>query len=331
MMGTTNKSHPILSVVVPMYNESEGVKTFHEDILLPEIKKAVKNDYEIIYVNDGSRDNTLDLLNSIASNNKRVKVLNLSRNFGKEIATTAGITHSSGDATVIMDGDGQHPPAILSEFIEKWKAGAQVVIGIRDSNQKEGLIKRWGSKAFYRIFNYTSGAEIIPRSTDYRLIDKAVRKEFIKFTERNRITRGLIDWLGFDRDYVTFHSPARLAGEASYKTSQLVRLAMNSFVSLSLKPLFVFGYIGIFITLASLFFGIFILVEQLLLGDPLGLNFTGTALLSILISFLIGLVLTSQGIIAIYLSHVHSQTQERPLFVINPSSSKNIDIHATSN
>jgi len=198
------------------------------------------------------------------------------------------------------------------------------VVGIRSSNQKEGFVKKLGSKAFYRLFNYTSGSQIVPRSTDYRLIDSVVRKEFIKFTERNRITRGLIDWLGFQRDYVTFNSPARLAGEASYKTSQLVRLAMNSFVSLSLKPLFIFGYIGIFITLASLIFGIFILVEQLLMGDPLGLNFTGTALLSILISFLIGLVLTSQGIIAIYLSHVHSQTQERPLFVINENSSINL-------
>lgn len=307
-----------------MYNESEGADIFHYEILLPQIKKSVKNDYEIIYVNDGSRDNTLEILTAIAKKNQHVKVVNLSRNFGKEIATTAGITLSTGAATIIMDGDGQHPPAILGEFLEKWKAGAQVVVGIRSSNQKEGFVKKLGSKAFYRLFNYTSGSQIVPRSTDYRLIDSVVRKEFIKFTERNRITRGLIDWLGFQRDYVTFNSPARLAGEASYKTSQLVRLAMNSFVSLSLKPLFIFGYIGIFITLASLIFGIFILVEQLLMGDPLGLNFTGTALLSILISFLIGLVLTSQGIIAIYLSHVHSQTQERPLFVINENSSINL-------
>lgn len=324
-MARENKlAAPTLSVVVPMYNESEGADIFHYEILLPQIKKSVKNDYEIIYVNDGSRDNTLEILTAIAKKNQHVKVVNLSRNFGKEIATTAGITLSTGAATIIMDGDGQHPPAILGEFLEKWKAGAQVVVGIRSSNQKEGLVKKLGSKAFYRLFNYTSGSQIVPRSTDYRLIDSVVRKEFIKFTERNRITRGLIDWLGFQRDYVTFNSPARLAGEASYKTSQLVRLAMNSFVSLSLKPLFVFGYIGIFITLASLVFGIFILVEQLLMGDPLGLNFTGTALLSILISFLIGLVLTSQGIIAIYLSHVHSQTQERPLFVINENSSINL-------
>lgn len=310
----------LLSVVIPMYNEEEVLHDFHA-LLLPEAKKASNNSFEIIYVNDGSKDSTLQHLTKIASKNKHIKVVNLSRNFGKEIATTAGISIASGDATIIMDGDGQHPPVLLSDFVTKWQTGVQVVIGVRDSNQKEGVIKKWGSKIFYKLFNSTSGAEIVPRSTDFRLIDKVVRVEFLKFTERQRITRGLIDWLGFKRDYITFHAPARLAGEASYKTSQLIKLAMNSFVSLSLTPLFFFGWIGVTITSLSLLVGIFILVEQFLLGDPLLLNFTGPALLGIFTSFLIGLVLTSQGIIAIYLSHVHGQSQARPLFVIDPTHS----------
>lgn len=320
----------LLSVVVPMYNESEGVNTFHYDILLPEVLKVAKKSFEIIYVNDGSKDNTLNLLTKIAATDKSVKVVNLSRNFGKEIATTAGISVASGKATIIMDGDGQHPPTALGEFLEKWEKGAQVVVGVRETNQKEGVVKKWGSKVFYTIFNSTSGSEIVPRSTDFRLIDQVVRTEFLRFTERQRITRGLIDWLGFKREYVTFHSPARLAGEASYKTSQLVRLAINSFVSLSLKPLFIFGWMGVVITLLSLAIGLFIIIEQFILADPLALNFTGPALLGIFTSFLIGLVLTSQGMIAIYLSHVHGQTQERPLFVIDPANSINIDIHASS-
>lgn len=306
-----------------MYNESEGALLFHSTVLLPELKK-LKKTYEIIYVNDGSKDDTLAILTKIAKKNAHVKVVNLSRNFGKEIATTAGISVATGDATVIMDGDGQHPPAILSEFIEKWEAGAQVVVGVRSKNEKEGFVKRYGSKVFYKLFNSTSGAAIIPRSTDYRLIDRTVRDEFLKFPERQRITRGLIDWLGFTRDYITFEAPARLAGEASYKTSQLFRLAMNSFVSLSLKPLFFFGWVGVIITLLSLFVGIFIIIEQFVLRDPLALNFTGTALLGIFISFLVGLVLMSQAMIAIYLAHIHAQTQARPLFVIDHSKSTNI-------
>lgn len=314
----------LLSVVVPMYNESEGVDLFHYTTLLPELKKLVKKPYEIIYVNDGSKDNTLELLTAIAKSDKSVKIVNLSRNFGKEIAVTAGISVAAGKATIIMDGDGQHPPSLIGEFLDKWQHGAQVVIGVRGSNQKEGLVKRWGSKVFYKLFNSTSGHEIVPRSTDYRLIDKVVREEFLRFTERQRITRGLIDWLGFKRDYITFDAPARIAGQASYKTSQLIRLAINSFISLSLKPLFLFGWIGVTITVLALVLGVFIVIEQFLMGDPLMLQFTGAAMLGIFITFLVGLVLISQGMMAIYLSHVHGQTQERPLFIIDKRHSTNL-------
>lgn len=314
----------LLSIVVPLYNESEGLDYFHNKLLLPAVKKASPNSFEIIYINDGSKDDTLKKLQSIAKKDKHIKVVNLSRNFGKEIATTVGISTSQGDATIILDGDGQHPPELIPLFTKKWQEGAQVVIGVRNSNQKEGYVKKYGSKIFYKIFNSTSGAEIVPRSTDYRLIDASVRDEFNKFTERNRITRGLIDWLGFTREYVEFNSPARIAGEATYKTSQLVKLALNSFISLSLKPLLLIAWVGIIITSLALLIGLFVIVEQLLLGDPLGLDFTGTAMLGILIVFLVGLILTSQGIVAMYLSHVHAQTQERPLFVIDKRNSVNL-------
>lgn len=315
----------LISVIVPMYNESEGLKQFHNKHLLPALKNIKGKTFEIIYVNDGSKDSTLELLHEVAKKDTSVRVINLSKNFGKEIATTAGINTAKGEAIVILDGDGQHPPTKIKELIAAWEEGAQVVIGVRNSNQKEGFVKKWGSKLFYKAFNSSSGAEIIPRSTDFRLISKSVQKEFKTFTERNRITRGLIDWLGFKRAYVSFDSPARIAGEASYTTRQLVRLAVNSFISLSLKPLFFFGWIGVIITLVSLSAGIFIFIEQFILQDPLGLNFTGAALLGIFISFLVGLVLISQGMMAIYLSHVHAQTQQRPLFVIDYENSKGVE------
>ena len=311
----------LLSVVVPMYNESKGSETFHHDILLPALEKATKGSYEIIYVNDGSKDSTLDKLSSIAKGNSKIKVVNLSRNFGKEIAVTAGIGASTGESTLIMDGDGQHPPALIPQFIEKWQNGAQVVIGIRNSNQKEGNIKKWGSKVFYRISSSVSDNEVIPRATDFRLIDKVVRDEFLLFTERHRITRGLIDWLGFKREYIVFDSPARIAGEASYKTSQLFKLAMNSFVSLSLKPLFFFGWIGAAITTLSFLLGVFIIIEQFTLRDPLNLGFTGAALLGIFVTFLVGIVLMSQAVMAIYISHIHTQAQNRPLFIVDKKTS----------
>jgi len=314
----------LLSVVVPIYNESEGIDVFHNDLLLLPLKEATSNSYEIIYVNDGSSDDTLNKLDKIAKKNTKVKVVNLSRNFGKEIATSAGISIATGEAIILMDGDGQHPPKLIPDFLAKWRKGAQVVVGIRNTNQNEGILKKWGSKIFYQLFNSTSGSAIVPRSTDYRLIDKVVQIEFLKFDERNRITRGLIDWLGFKKDYINFDAPARFAGEASYKFDQLVKLAFNSFISLSLRPLFIFGWLGVLITILSFIVGLCIAIEQFALNDPLGLNFTGSALLGIFTSFLIGIVLISQGIIAIYLSHVHGQTQGRPLFVIDTTNSKNL-------
>ena len=313
----------LLSIVVPVFNEAEGIESFHSKHLLPALNKLTIQ-HEIIYVDDGSHDTTLDAITLFAKKDKSIKVVSLSRNFGKEIATTAGISAATGDATMIMDGDGQHPPSLINEFVEKWQNGAQVIVGVRNANQKEGVVKKVGSRVFYKIFNSTTGTELVPRSTDFRLIDKIVQKEFLKFTERQRITRGLIDWLGFKRDYVVFEAPARIAGKASYKTSQLVKLALNSFVSLSLKPLFFFGWVGITITLLSVGIGLFALIEQVILGDPMSLGITGSGLLGILISFLIGLVLISQAVLAVYVSHIHSQTQDRPLFIIDETRSKNL-------
>lgn len=322
-MNTESGAAPVLSVVVPVFNEEAGIQRFHEQILLPNVEE-LDIDFEIVYVNDGSKDNTLEIIKHLTKNDPRVRIVALSRNFGKEIATTAGIHVARGEATVIMDGDGQHPPAMLPEFIKRWRDGAQVVVGIRTKNEKEGLIKRWGSKAFYALFNATSGAKLVPRSTDFRLIDREVREAFVEFPERQRITRALIDWLGFDRTYLEFHSPERLAGEASYSVKQLTRLAINSYISLSLKPLYFFGWVGAAITLLSLLLGTFVFIEQFALGDPLGLDFTGAALLGVFVAFMVGIVLISQAMIAAYMAHIHEQTQGRPLFVINQQRSVNL-------
>ena len=200
-----------------------------------------------------------------------------------------------------------------------------MVVGVRSSDQKAGVLKEWGSTVFYRLFNSVNGVQIQPGSTDYRLIDRAVQQEFIKLSEHNRITRGLIDWLGFTRDYIYFDTPARLAGTTNYSPKKLVGLAVNSFISLSLRPLFLVAWAGFIITLLSFMAGVFIFIEQFLLGDPLELNFTGAALLGIFVSFLIGLVLTSQGILAAYLSHIHIHAQGRPLFVVNYRDSVGIE------
>jgi dolichol-phosphate mannosyltransferase len=311
----TAKSDYLLSVVVPLYNEAGGLKSFHASLTAALADSG--GDYEIIYCDDGSADDTADAALRLHASDPKVKLLKLSRHFGKEPALSAGIAAARGQAVIMIDGDGQHPPELIPQFVNKWRQGAQVVVGLRRGNQREGLVKRYGSKLFYRLFNRLAQQKLLPGSTDFRLIDGAVRSAFLELRESDRITRGLIDWLGFRREYISFDSKAREQDRAGYGHAQLVRLAMNSVVSLTTIPLYLFGYLGMFITTGAALIGSAIIVEQLLLGDPLNWNFTGTAMLSIMLLFLVGLVLLSQGMLSLYVSHIHSQSKRRPLYVVD--------------
>lgn len=309
---------PQLSVVIPAFNEEKNVAEIYKQ-LVSVLDKLTS--FELIFVNDGSRDDTVKELHKLADKDERVRAISFSRNFGKEMATTAGIAHAKGQAIISVDADGQFPPELIPAFLDKWKNGARIVTGVRLSNQKEGVVKRYGSKVFYKMMRSMTGAKITPRATDFRLIDQTVQKEFLRFSEHGRITRGLIDWLGFREEFIEFHAKERMAGEASYNVSKLVKLAMNSFISLSLTPLYFSGYAGLIITPLAFLAGLTVIIEQLLLDDPLNWNFTGTAMLGILLLFFVGILLISQGLTALYISHVHSETQNRPLYVIDPENS----------
>ncbi len=307
-------SHPFLSVVVPTYNEQSNIAPLYEKLVA--ILKGLKS-YELIYVNDGSSDGTLDCLQQLAKENPHVRVISFSRNFGKEAATSAGLHHATGEGVLMIDADGQFPPEFIPQFIEKWQAGAQVVTGVRTANHKEGFVKRQGSKLFYRLINTIGGVGMKPGTTDFRLIDRSVQQQFIRFTERSRMTRGLLDWAGFSEEYIYFTANARQGGDPSYKTSKLIKLALNSFVSLSYAPLYMSVYAGMIITPLALLTGIFVIIEQLILGDPWHMNFTGTAMLGIMLLFFLGILLISQGLSALYISHIHIETQNRPLYVVD--------------
>ena len=307
---------PLLSVVVPIYNEAAGLAAFHQSLL-----KAVKstgNDFEIIYVDDGSSDDGAGLVRRWHKQSPKVKLLKLSRNFGKENALSAGIRAAGGQAVMTIDGDGQHPPELIPAFVEAWQKGAQIVIGLREGGGSTG------SKLFYKTFNLVTDQKLVPGSTDFRLIDQSVRQEFLRLQETDRLTRGLIDWLGFRREFISFNPLSRAEGTPGYSRGRLVRLAANSFVSLSPRPLYLFGYFGIFITSAAFLLGAAVFVEQLLLGDPLNWEFTGTAMLGILTLFLVGILLLSQGVLSLYISHIHSQSKQRPLYVVDRRESAGI-------
>jgi glycosyltransferase involved in cell wall biosynthesis len=314
----------LISLVVPLYNEAAGLESFHKQ-LVKTIVEASKDSYEIIYCDDGSTDQTSELVQKWHKSNPKVKLIRLSRNFGKENALTAGIAASSGRAVLMIDGDGQHPIGLIPEFISKWQDGAQVVIGVRDDKQTRSGSRRLSSRFFYWLFNKLTGQQLIPGATDFRLIDSQVRRAFLQLPETGRITRGLIDWLGFRRETIIFTSKPRQTGSPGYSRRKLIGLAANSFVSLTTTPLYLFGYLGIFITITSFILGLTVFIEQLVLEDPLGWNFTGTAMLGILLLFFVGIVLVSQGMLALYISHIHSQSKRRPLYVVDYEASAGLE------
>lgn len=313
-----------ISFVIPVYNEEKGFSQFYEKMLLPELKK-LNYDYELILVNDGSTDKSLQIIQKISEKDDHVKVLCFSRNFGKEVALTAGIREAAGDAVLTMDADGQQPPKLIHEFIKKWEEGGEIIIGVRGRYEKHGLIAKIGSKMFYKILGMMGVKDTVPGSTDFRIIDRCVADEYNRLTEHGRITRGLMDWMGFKKVYIDYIYGNRLAGKPSYNFKKLFQLAIDSFVSLSSAPLIIFGWIGAFITVASLILGIFVIIEEFIMGDPMQLKWTGTTCLSIFITFLIGLVLISQSIIALYISHIHAEAQGRPLYIIDHKNSRNLN------
>ena len=312
MTAITSKK---ISFVVPLYNEAGGILEFHKS--LENIIKANLTNYEIIYCDDGSLDNTSELVSRLSKNDKNIKLIRLSRNFGKENALTAGIKFASGDGIFMIDGDGQHPVELIPDFIKSWLNGNKAVVGLRIANSKEGMVKRLGSYLFYRSFTKMTGKRLMAGTTDFRIIDKTVQQAFLELKDTDRVTRGLIDWLGFKTSYIKFRAKPRVHGSAGYSFNKLVKLAMNSYVGFSTTPLYFFGYLGVTISSLSFILGIMVFIEQLLLGDPLNWKFTGTAMLGILIIFLVGILLMAQGILSIYVSMIHNQAKQRPLYIID--------------
>lgn len=311
-----NSDSAVLSVVVPVYNEAASLARFHASLLA--VLNNLSIDWQIIYVNDGSYDESRRIIRELQTADKRVIQINLTHNFGREIATTAGIHAATGNAIIILDADGQHPVSAIPEFVSAWQSGAKVVVGIR-RNRKASTLKRFGSRLFYGLFSRLTGMKLNPNATDFRLIDRSVQVEFNRMTERNRITRGLIDWLGYKQAYVSYDENPRLAGEATQSFRKLFKLAIDSAISLSSSPLYFVAYIGIVVLPVATLLGI-AMVVNFCFGDPLHLHATGGAYMMVLILFLVGILLVSQGIIGLYLSHIHTETQNRPLYIIDSES-----------
>jgi dolichol-phosphate mannosyltransferase len=306
----------IISLIVPAYNEEKNIAPLYE-----KLEKVVfaplrdKYAFELVFVNDGSRDGTGAEIEKLVAKHPEVNFIDFSRNFGKEIATTAGINFCTGDACLMIDADLQHPAELIPQFIEKWEEGFEVVVGVRKNNAGHGL-KTLGAKTFYAILNKISEVKVIPGATDFRLIDRAVIDEFNRFTETNRMTRALIDWLGFRRAYIYFDANERLNGEASYSLWKLAQLAFNGFISLSMVPLKLAGYFGAIITLLSGLLGVYILLGKYIFHWYFAYISSNVVDLAVFIVFLVGIILISMGFTAFYIANIQKEVINRPMYVI---------------
>lgn len=305
-----------ISIIIPAYNEEKNIPLVYTELKKVFAKCSSEYVFDILFVNDGSSDNTIGEIEQLAQNHDDVKYVDFSRNFGKEIATTAGLNNCQGDCCIMLDADLQHPVELIPEFIAEWQNGAEVVVGIRNKNKSVGVFKKIGSALFYRIINRIAEIKVVPNATDYRLLDRAVINEFNRFTETNRMTRALIDWLGFKRAYINFEANERINGEASYSFWKLFKLALNSFVSLSLLPLKIAGNLGIAITLLSGLAGFYILLGKYFFRTPFASTFSDAENLAILLVFLVGIILMSIGLMALYIANIHGEVINRPMFVI---------------
>jgi dolichol-phosphate mannosyltransferase len=307
-------SNKVVSLVIPVYNEQDNLEWHHNKI--KKFTSTIKDyDFKILYVDDGSTDSSIEVIQRLCRKDKSSNYISFSRNFGKEPAVTAGLQYAQGDAAIVLDADGQHPIELITKFLNQWEAGSEVVIGVRSSNTKEGFVKKYGSKLFYWMLAGLTSEETIPAATDFRLIDRKVIDEFSRLTEHNRISRGLIDWLGFKRSYVEFKAKERHAGKATYNYSKLMSLAFHAFVAQSTKPLKFVGVLGFIISAVSSVLGLVLIVEKWI-GDPWGLAVSGTALLAVFLSFLVGIVLICQGLLALYIESIYSESRNRPLYII---------------
>lgn len=302
----------VLSIVVPVYNEARNLRPFYEALSVA--ANALPYSFEFIFIDDGSKDDSVAVLCDLQKHDARMHIVQLARNFGKEAAVSAGLHTVTGAAAIVMDSDMQMPPSIMGEFIARWEDGAEVVVGVF-SSRNMSRVRATGAKIFYRIMRVIAHTKITPHATDYRLLDRQVIDVFNELPERNRITRGLIDWMGFERAYVPFEQAPRLHGKPTYDFRSLVRLAMNSFTAYSLVPLKLAGYLGVAILLLSVPLGAVLFADKFVLGDPFHWAPSGTIFLAVMLLFLVGVVLACLGLMSLYIAHIHAEVIDRPLYI----------------
>jgi len=300
----------LLSVIVPVFNESAVLADFHRQMSAVMIETG--SDYELIYIDDGSSDNSVDQLNEIRKADTHVALIELSRNFGKEIALSAGLDHARGDAVIIIDADLQDPPDLVHTFLEEWRNGYDVVYGRRTDRRGESRTKKLTAKWFYRILNYLSDVEIPEDVGDFRLLSRRAVDALISLPERHRYMKGLYAWIGYPQKSVPYVREPREAGESKWNYWRLWNFALEGITSFSDVPLKVATYVGVLTSGVAFVYGLFLLVRTLIWGNPV----PGYPSLIIVMLFLGGVQLICLGIIGEYLARTFQESKGRALYFV---------------
>ena len=305
----------LLSIVVPCFNEEESVEIFFKEIQ----KVLADQNYEIIYINDGSSDNTLKKIKKLANENSNIKYISFSRNFGKESAIYAGLKNASGDLVCLIDVDLQHPPSLIPEMIETvFNEDYDVVAARRISRKGEPAIKSFFSHSFYKIFNRISEIELVEGATDYRVMTRQVVDSILELSEYNRFSKGLFHWVGFNTKWIPYENIERVAGETTWSFWGLVQYSIEGIVAFTTIPLSISTFIGTIISIIAFIYMIFIVIRYLIYSDPV----QGYPTIMCVILFLGGIQLLSIGVLGKYLEKTYVETKNRPIFIVKES---NID------
>jgi polyisoprenyl-phosphate glycosyltransferase len=308
---TSNEPQEILSVVVPVYNEQEVIGEFHTRTMA--VLDTLGMPVEIIYVNDGSRDGTLALLLDLAANDPRVAVMDLSRNFGKEIAMSAGLDAAVGDAVIVIDADLQDPPELIPRLIEEWRNGFDVVYAKRKVRHGESLLKRATARAFYKVMGQVSRIEIPANAGDYRLLSRRAVEALRSVREHHRFMKGLFAWIGFPQKAVEYERDPRFAGRTKWNYWRLWNFALEGITSFTTAPLRIASYLGLIVAFIGLLYAVFIIYKTLVFGETV----RGFPTLMVIILCLGGLQLAFLGIIGEYLGRMFDEVKQRPLYLVN--------------
>ncbi|AGF56552.1 dolichol-phosphate mannosyltransferase [Clostridium saccharoperbutylacetonicum] len=307
----------IYSIIVPLYNEELVLNESYRR--LKEVMVSTKENYEIVFVNDGSKDKTKVMAEEICASDDSVKLINFSRNFGHQAAITAGMDLALGDAIIVIDADLQDPPEVMLEMIKKWKEGYEVVYGKRIKREGETFFKKFTAKMYYRVLKSMTSVDIPVDTGDFRLIDRKVCDALIALPEKNRYVRGLVSWVGYKQTYVEFVRQERFAGETKYPFKKMIKLAFDGITSLSYKPLVIAGHFGILAFIAGIILMFTDIIKDLF-------NKSGFVNFTLMISInmmMFGVTLGCIGIMGQYIGRIFDESKGRPIYIIDSTKNYN--------